>query len=106
MTPINNSDTTWLIVTDYNQDNDLPYEELREDVYNPAINQWCYESSSQGVGGVGYISDVGVGGVGVGDVGIGYVGDVGIGYVGVGYVGVGGYVGSGYVGYGGVGGNI
>jgi len=92
MIPINNSDTAWLIVTDYNQDNNLPYEELREDVYNPAINQWEFEYK--------------FGVIGVGDVGIGYVGDVGIGYVGVGYVGVGGYVGSGYVGYGGVGGNI
>jgi hypothetical protein len=40
MIPINNSDTAWLIVSDYNQDNDLPYEELREDVANPNVNEW------------------------------------------------------------------
>ena len=43
MTPINNSDTAWLIVSDYNQDNDKFYEDLREDIYNPNINEWNYE---------------------------------------------------------------
>jgi hypothetical protein len=43
MTPINNSDTAWLIVSDYNQDNDLPYEDLREDILNPETNFWCWE---------------------------------------------------------------
>ncbi len=43
MLPINNSDTAWLIVSDYNQDNDLPHEELREDVLNPETNFWCWE---------------------------------------------------------------
>ncbi len=43
MKPINNSDTAWLIVSDYNQDNDLPYEELREDILNPQINNWSYD---------------------------------------------------------------
>jgi hypothetical protein len=43
MTPVNNSDTAWLIVSDYNQDNGLPYECLREDVLNPDISQWTFE---------------------------------------------------------------
>jgi len=43
MIPINNSDTAWLIVTDYNQDNDLPYEELREDILTSDGNQWHHE---------------------------------------------------------------
>jgi hypothetical protein len=43
MTPINNSDTAWLIVSDHNQDNNLPYEDLREDILNPETNQWQYE---------------------------------------------------------------
>ncbi len=37
MIPINNSDT-WLIVSDYNQENSLPYEDLKEDIYCPSIN--------------------------------------------------------------------
>jgi len=91
MTPINNSDTAWLITTDFNQENNLPYEELRKDIHNPAINQWHYESSSsQGVGVVDV--DVGVGG---------YVGFGGVGFGGV--IGFGGYVGFGGVGFGGVG---
>jgi hypothetical protein len=53
MTPINNSDTAWLIVSDYNQDNDLFHEDLREDVLNPEIDQWRYE----------YRIDYGVGGI-------------------------------------------
>ncbi len=43
MTPINNSDTAWLIVSDYNQDNGKFYEELREDVLNPDVNQYHFE---------------------------------------------------------------
>jgi hypothetical protein len=43
MTPINNSDTAWLIVSDYNQDNGKFYEELREDVLNPEVNQYHFE---------------------------------------------------------------
>jgi hypothetical protein len=50
MEPINNSDTAWLIISDYNQDNDLPYEELRNDIDSPDVNDWCYESRSNGVG--------------------------------------------------------
>jgi len=49
MIPINNSDTAWLIVTDYNQDNNLPYEELREDILNPNVNDWWYEYRSSGI---------------------------------------------------------
>jgi hypothetical protein len=43
MNPINHSDTAWLIVSDYNQDNGLFYEDLREDVLNPEISQWKFE---------------------------------------------------------------
>jgi hypothetical protein len=44
MTPINNSDTAWLIVSDYNQDNSIGFpDNLREDVLNPEISQWYYE---------------------------------------------------------------
>ncbi len=50
MNPINNSDTAWLIVTDYNQDNNLPYEDLREDILNPEINQWVSEHVDRQVG--------------------------------------------------------
>ncbi len=50
MNPINNSDTAWLIVSDYNQDNNLPYEELREDIADPETNQWHWWSSISGVG--------------------------------------------------------
>lgn len=41
MIPINNSDLAWLVVSDYNEDNGIgfPYE-LREDVYNPEVNDW------------------------------------------------------------------
>ncbi len=53
MIPINNSDTAWLIVTDYNQDNNLPYIDLREDVLNPEINDWMfhYHDFSAPIGG-------------------------------------------------------
>lgn len=44
MTPINNSDTAWLIVSDYNQEHDIPYEDLRNDIYCPSINDWMNES--------------------------------------------------------------
>jgi len=42
MIPINNSDTAWLIVSDYNQDNGKFYEDLREDVNDPDVDQWHY----------------------------------------------------------------
>ena len=62
MTPINNSDTAWLIVTDYNQENGKYYEELREDVLNPDVNLWIWggESAISNIGG-GYILHVGNG---------------------------------------------
>ncbi len=47
MNPINNSDTAWLIITDYNQDNDIPYEDLKEDILNPNTNQFYYENLYQ-----------------------------------------------------------
>lgn len=41
MVPVNNSDLAWLVVSDYNQDNDIGFpDDLREDIYNPAIDQW------------------------------------------------------------------
>lgn len=44
MTPINNSDLAWLIVADYNQDNNIGFPiDLREDVLNPETNNWCSE---------------------------------------------------------------
>jgi hypothetical protein len=60
--PINNSDLSWLIVSDYNQDNGKFYEELREDVLNPATNLWIDggESTISNIGG-GYILGVGNG---------------------------------------------
>lgn len=41
--PINNSDTAWLIVADYNQDNNLPYEDLKEDIISPNVDEWFLE---------------------------------------------------------------
>ncbi len=63
MNPINNSDTAWLIVTDYNQDNDLFYEDLREDILNPEINSWFaggdYNHASVGNGWDGnFVGDI------------------------------------------------
>lgn len=51
MTPINNSDLAWLIVSDYNQDHEIGFPEaLREDVYIPEINnwEWCYNFDAVG----------------------------------------------------------
>ncbi len=50
MIPINNSDTAWLIVSDYNQENGLPYDELKEDVLNPTISDWFGEVITFGIG--------------------------------------------------------
>jgi hypothetical protein len=44
MTPINNSDTAWLITADFNQDNSLHYLDLIEDIYCPSINDWVFET--------------------------------------------------------------
>ncbi len=46
MIPINNSDTAWLIVSDYLQDNNLPYEDLKKDITSPDINQWIFTYSN------------------------------------------------------------
>ncbi len=64
MIPINNSDTAWLIVSDYNQENDKFYEDLREDVLNPTTNLWVWEYSllNAGFG----IMEFGVGSLGGG----------------------------------------
>jgi len=63
MIPINNSDTAWLIVSDFNQDNSLPYE----DIYCPSINEWSHEfkdrfdsgTGKMSVGGNEFVSPVG-----------------------------------------------
>lgn len=59
MIPINNSNTAWLIVADYNQENDLYYEELREDILDPDVNNWDWEGQNFGVGSFYYAGDVG-----------------------------------------------
>jgi hypothetical protein len=41
--PINNSDTAWLVVSDFNQENSLPSEDLRNDILNPDTEQWSPE---------------------------------------------------------------
>ncbi len=44
MIPINNSDTAWLIVSDYNQDNGIGYPDvLRDDILNHDSNDWQWE---------------------------------------------------------------
>ena len=54
MIPINNSDTAWLIVSDFNQDNLIGYPDcLREDIYNPDVNDYYWEFTFTGVGGGG-----------------------------------------------------
>lgn len=50
MIPINNSDTAWLVVSDFNQDNNLPYEDLRNDILNPKVDQWVYEHYGMSLG--------------------------------------------------------
>jgi hypothetical protein len=46
MIPINNSDTAWLIVSDYNQEHSLPYIELRQDIISPDVNDWSPEQTN------------------------------------------------------------
>lgn len=54
MIPINNSDLAWLVVSDYNQDNGiLGAEELREDIYCPAINEDDF-NGGKSIGGYEY----------------------------------------------------
>ncbi len=74
MLPINNSDTAWLIVSDFNQDNNKFYEELREDILNPETNDWIYEHfvyMQVGSDGIGVGSIVGATGDSCGNVGAG-----------------------------------
>jgi hypothetical protein len=61
MIPINNSDTAWLVVSDFNQDNAIGYpDDLREDVLNPDINDWDNRLiEGDGVGARGRISNIG-----------------------------------------------
>lgn len=86
MIPINNSDTAWLIVADYNQDNGKFYEDLIEDIISPNVNQWDWEywdvntavggNSSGRIGGI--IKGIGSNGHTVGEHGsVGCRGDVG-----------------------------
>lgn len=77
MTPINNSDTAWLIVCDYNQDNNLYYEELREDILNPEINQYAFEWDIDFKLDYGpdYIGGETIGFIGVGSCVVPFVGD-------------------------------
>ncbi len=74
MTPINNSDTAWLIVTDFNQDNGKFYADLRESIINPEIDQWCIEwrHAEPEVGGNQMNENVGNGKCVVGDVDYGF----------------------------------
>ncbi len=53
MIPINNSNTAWLIVSDWNQENGKFYEELRKDVLEVNVNDWYFKGgdSVQEVGG-------------------------------------------------------
>lgn len=47
MIPINNSDFAWLVVSDYNQDNNIGFpDELREDILDPQVNDWYYKNRS------------------------------------------------------------
>jgi hypothetical protein len=64
MIPINNSDTAWLIVSDYNQDNGIGFpDELREDILNCNANDWDHIAirgdGGTNVGGRGRGSGVG-----------------------------------------------
>ncbi len=61
MTPINNSDTAWLIVADFNQENDKYHEELRDDVNNPEINNYHHIILYYILTGFGISHDVGGG---------------------------------------------
>ncbi len=65
MIPINNSDTAWLIVADYNQENDKFHKELREDVNNPEVNcqiiasDWDWLANVSYVGGGAILGEIG-----------------------------------------------
>ncbi len=62
MIPINNSDTAWLIVADYNQDNAIGCPDfLREDVLDPDVNTYIPEYSTAGIVGTNFnlFADIG-----------------------------------------------
>lgn len=78
MKPINNSDLAWLIVADYNQDNNIGFpDDLREDVLNPDGDQWRYECRHIGVGAIH--EGMFVGGEYIGDYGVGKAYPTGVG---------------------------
>ncbi len=60
MIPINNSDTAWLIVSDYNQDDNIPFNDLREDIVDPDIDRWhwAWNTYSSIIGGVEYMIEM------------------------------------------------
>lgn len=69
MIPVNNSDLAWLVIADYNQDNNIGFpDELREDVYNPEVDQSTWESPrTNHIGGYSHIQVGGsIGGLDVG----------------------------------------
>ncbi len=79
--PINNSDTAWLIVSDYNQDNNVGFpDDLRDEVVEIKDNIWCWEYDNQSCC---YGFDVGSLGSGIGGFQVGS--SVGNGVVGCGY---------------------
>lgn len=81
MIPINNSDLAWLIVSDYNQDNDIGCPEaLRDDVNEPQVNDWRYEYRADWIGGIPEGSYVGSGAIGTRNVGCDYPFQVGSNY--------------------------
>jgi hypothetical protein len=88
MIPINNSDTAWLIVADWNQDNGKYHEELREDVNNPDINQWSWQLFDDGVG--GKIEVVSSGDKTAGSIGYSTVGDIANNFNNFGFLEIGG----------------
>ncbi len=62
MIPINNSDTAWLIVSDFNQENAIGYPDaLREDILNPDVDQYTGEYATGGIVGTNFniFADIG-----------------------------------------------
>ncbi len=77
MVPINNSDTAWLIVSDFLQDNGIGFpDELRKEILDPGEDQWhvlymcnLMDRVGSGIGSrhVGVNSYIHVSMVGIGD---------------------------------------